>query len=383
MLNKKLALILTSILLPVILILMACSPNTPTTTTSAQNLVINTISLPGGQVGINYSQTPKASGGSGTYKWSITEGSLPTGLSLVEHNGSINGVPKETGTFNFTIQVNDGTHTVSQALSIIIKSTLPRITANSLPEGEVGAAYSQTLNAAGGSGPYTWSVSDGALPDGLAVGAADGVISGKPEKRGTFLVTIQLKDSQGNPDSKSYYITIKDALVITTTSAADGDVGTFYSQTLETSGGSGDTYWTLSGGTLNTGLALSNLDGIIYGTPKEVGKSTFTIQVKDSLGITSSQSYTISINEALAIKTTSIESGQIGKAYSQTLEATGGSGTYSWRLSLNSLPDGLELDAKTGVISGTPKTAGKYSFTIEVDDTLEAESTQTFVITIS
>ncbi len=73
----------------------------------------------------------------------------------------------------------------------------------------------------------------------------------------------------------------------------------------------------------------------------------------------------IEVYAGLSITTTSLADGVMGAAYSQTLTATGGDGTYTWSISAGSLPAGLSLSA-AGVISGTPTTAGRSDFTVQV-----------------
>jgi hypothetical protein len=97
-----------------------------TLTVTASPLVIATQSLNGGTMGISYSSTLTATGGTTPYAWSITSGLLPTGLSLNGGTGAIAGTPTTVGTFNFTVQVADsGTpqQTASQALSIAVTSS--------------------------------------------------------------------------------------------------------------------------------------------------------------------------------------------------------------------------------------------------------------------
>src|SRR5207253_321791 len=117
-----------------------------------------------------------AAGGTVPFAWSVSVGALPAGLSL-SAAGVISGKMGAAGTSNFTVQVTDsGSQTATKALSITITLSLT-ITTASLTPGVAGVAYSQNLEAAGGTAPFAWSVSVGALPAGLSLSAA-GVISG-------------------------------------------------------------------------------------------------------------------------------------------------------------------------------------------------------------
>src|SRR5207248_5729553 len=71
---------------------------------AAPTLTVTTSSLPSGTVGVGYSQTVAATGGTGGYTWLTTTGSLPAGLSLAA-GGAISGTPTAAGTSNFTVQV--------------------------------------------------------------------------------------------------------------------------------------------------------------------------------------------------------------------------------------------------------------------------------------
>ncbi|HYR13440.1 MAG TPA: putative Ig domain-containing protein, partial [Mycobacterium sp.] len=69
--------------------------------------------------------------------------------------------------------------------------------ANARPNGVMGATYGDTLRIAGGGGPTTWTVSGGALPGGVSLGA-DGVVSGFPRQTGTFTYTATVVSCSTN-----------------------------------------------------------------------------------------------------------------------------------------------------------------------------------------
>ena len=157
-------------------------------------LSVTTAALTNGQVGVAYSQTLTATNGVTPYSWLLTAGTLPGGLTL-SAAGVISGTPTNANTFSFTAQVQDAlTNTATRALSITVDVAPLSITTAALPGGDTTRAYSQTLAASGGTEPYTWSLSAGALPDGLALSVA-GVISGMPTAVGTFTFTAQVQDT--------------------------------------------------------------------------------------------------------------------------------------------------------------------------------------------
>lgn len=178
-------------------------------TIASPPLTITTTALPGGTVGIAYSQVLIATGGTSSYTWSIAAGTVPAGLQLIGVTGAITGTPTAAGTSTFTVQVTDSSGATAQAhLSIAIVSTPLTITTASLAGGTLGIAYSQTLAASGGTAPYTWALSAPPLPPGLTVNASTGVISGMPTAPGTFSFTIAVGDVTGTIATKNLSIVI-------------------------------------------------------------------------------------------------------------------------------------------------------------------------------
>ena len=102
----------------------------------------------------------------------------------------------------------------------------PSITTSSLPDGKVGEAYSQTLTATGTT-PIKWSISGGALPDGLTLKETTGEISGTPTADGTAKFTVKAENSAGS-DTKELSIAITKAtpteFTVTVTSGGNGTV---------------------------------------------------------------------------------------------------------------------------------------------------------------
>jgi large repetitive protein len=191
---------------------------TPTPTSTIPPLVITTTSLPDGNIGTNYDAFVLASGGQGTPKmWSLIAGTLPDGLKMANFYGVqstiIFGTPTKVQTTNFTVQATDSTgHVATQPLSITINTPPPLvITSVTPPPATVGTAYFTNLFANGGVQPYTWSITAGQLPPGLALvkGSNGGTtISGTPTAKGTFTFTETVTDSTGVHASQQFSITV-------------------------------------------------------------------------------------------------------------------------------------------------------------------------------
>ena len=169
-------------------------------------LAISTTPLPAGSVGAGYSTVLAANGGTTAYSWSVSSGSLPAGLSLSAATGTISGTPTASGTFSFTVTVNDSSspiQTKSVATSITIAASPLTITSSTLASGIEGAAYSQSLRASGGTPAYSWSITSGSLPTGLTLAVGSGVLSGTPTTSGTFSLAVTVRDSSSPVQTKS------------------------------------------------------------------------------------------------------------------------------------------------------------------------------------
>ena len=223
----------------------------------------------------------------------MSTGSLPAGIKL-SADGNLTGTPTATGTSSFTVKVTDAnSQSATQAIGITISAGVSApITAP--PAGVVGAAYTDTLTATGGTTPYTWSVNAGTLPAGLSLSSA-GVLSGTPTTAGSYPFTVNVIDANNGIATASITLVVTNALTLTFGTPPGGVVGTAYTDTLTAAGGTTPYTWSVSAGTLPAGITLNASTGVLAGTPTAGGTSNFTVQVTDADGQTATQATSITV----------------------------------------------------------------------------------------
>ncbi|HEL2978818.1 TPA: putative Ig domain-containing protein [Stenotrophomonas maltophilia] len=356
--------------------------NNYTLSVSAPTVVVDPTTLPAATGGVAYSQAITASGGNGTYTFSLTSGALPVGMSF-SSAGVLSGTPTVAGTFTFTVQATDGNgFTGSRSYSLMVNAPTITLAPTTLPGGSGGVAYGQALTANGGVASYTYSLSAGALPPGIALSSA-GSLSGTPTTTGNFNFTVTATDSVGFTGSQAYTFSVAAPTITITPATLPAATGSIaYSQPLSASGGNGGYTYSLTAGTLPPGIALSSA-GLVSGTPTTTGSYSFTVRATDGFGFTGSQVYTVTVNApAIVFVQTTLPGGQVAVAYSQTVSAGGGSGSFTYSVSAGALPPGIALSS-AGVLSGTPTAPGSYSFTLTATDSFGFTGSQPFTVAIN
>lgn len=170
-------------------------------------ITVNPPALPGGYLGVPYSQTITSAGGVSPYSYWITMGTVPPGLTLAP-NGLLSGTPTTLGDYSFQVGSQDlwGCLGYSPLYSVKI---CPVITLSppSLPDGMVEVAYSQNITASGGTAPYTYAITSGSLPSGFVLDPS-GLLSGSTSFPGNYSFTITATDATGCQGSTAYLLAI-------------------------------------------------------------------------------------------------------------------------------------------------------------------------------
>lgn len=313
----------------------------------------------------------------GTPSFTMT-GSLPNGMSL-DASGVIQGTPTATGTFSANIRLRDNVTALFVETAVTLTIVAPPLPAPSLvypsPTYPAGASFTITPSVGNIAGTASYLLVSGNLPAGMNLNPSTGVIDGTPTTPGISSAIIRVTDSSTGltTDAQILNRVIASASAPTLSYPAPASWPRDTPLTLQPSVGNltGTPSYSITGGTLPSGMFLNSSSGIVSGTPSSIGTTSATIRVTDSVTtLSDSTNLTITI-------TAPAPSPQL---WYPTIQTVVGAGTVSavptqagipgnarWSVVAGeSLPAGFNIDPATGVISGQSTAAPGRVLDIDV-----------------
>jgi len=158
------------------------------------------------EVSVPFTAILSATGGEGTYTWSLSTGALPPGLSLAD--GAIDGTPTLPGVYRFTATVTDAEGRVANYPGTIGVAAKLAISTLLLRPAKVGKLYGAKLATTGGLLPKKWKIKTGPLPRGIRFDRTLGVLSGTPTRPGRYRVTFEATDALKVTSTKTLVINV-------------------------------------------------------------------------------------------------------------------------------------------------------------------------------
>ena len=294
-------------------------------------------------------------------------GYLPTGMSL-SSTGVLSGTPTTDGSYSFSVRAYSTSSDLiysNRDFTIVVGTQPVWSTAPTLEGAAKGEVISSRTLSASSTGSYSL-VSGSNLPAGVSLAASTGILSGTPSALGTFTFGIRATSAGSNDVYADRVFTI----VVTqrpTWSTATALAGAAKGETMSSrtlSAVNASSYVLVPGSTLPLGLSLATATGILSGTPTALATSTFSIRAVsgDSPDVFADRAFTLVVASRPVWNTASQLPGtprNVDKSI-----ALSASDTASFALASGALPDGMLLNASTGVLSGNPYTARTWSFTI-------------------
>ena len=365
------------------------------TADKAETMIISALrlrdsDLPDAFVGAPYSYTFGALGNAGAVTFSSI--AVPAGMTL-STAGVLSGTPTSPGFVSIQFNLSDGVDTQFRSYGLTVSpinvaaagpapAVLPNITQN--------VAYSTTVTASGGTGGYTYTASG--LPGGLGINATTGVISGTTNFfTGRYQVNITAKDSSNSSYTKRMAITVVGpAATLPTFGSAlfvdDFTVGVPLSRTVSVSGGAAPYAWSVTG--LPAGMSSRTGSGVasdfttpgdveLFGAPAAAGTFNVTVTATDGNGASVTNTFPLKVGTLF--QTDLLVNGQMGVPYQGTARVVGGTPPYTMALvSGSTFPAGLNINAGTQVVNGTPTEAGfffsQFTFTDSASQVLRMQN---------
>jgi hypothetical protein len=347
-------------------------------------------STPVGNVGTPYSHTVSWKPGTGCppYSYTVVGGAFPPGLTL-SSDGKITGTPTKAGTYTFHIQQADNCGIEGEGNApfvITIQGGAPplAVTTSTLLTGEADLSYSVLLTASGGeSANRTWSLAGGQLPPGLTL-SSEGLISGTPTTAGTYAFTATVSSGTTSSSKSLTLIIIPGITVNASPLVPIAEVRTPYSASVPTLlGVTGGVppyrYAPVSG--FPFGIGFDSATGEIFGSPREPGVVNLTILITDGNNATKQVTVSVTVLPKLQITRVRLAGGTVGQSYKTKVTVAGGKDPV-WTVLSGKLPSGLKLNTATGAITGLPKRAGSFHFSVSVKDSLGATVSIRYVLLI-
>ncbi len=306
--------------------------------------------------------------------WALSDGIVPYGLTFSD--GRLSGTPTAEGTYTFTISAESGGLTASKTFTLVISPVLSITTPEILPSVKARSYYSYTLSSDADDPSsvlwstnyyYSYTYAYNTLPSGMYIDEETGTIYGTPTAEGTYTFTVRAVMGSVST-SKEFTLTVRPMLSIETESPLPhAEVNEKYSVTLLTDADEDQTVvWSVIEGTLPDRLILDKDTGELSGYPLSEGTYSFTIQAFSS-GLTAQKRFELTAGEVMSIIVSQTDPiVEAGEKFSLALltDKTNGKNAV-WSVIDGIIPPGLNLDSQTGVISGTPSRAGKYTFVVQ------------------
>ena len=235
-------------------------------------------------------------------------GPLPGGVTFSPSSGLLSGTPAvgTAGIYPLTFKAANGIGAdANQSFTLTVTAApVPIISTGSpLPIATVGAAYSKTFTATGGTPPYTlWSVVTGSLPPGLVLNTATGALTGTPTSSSgsPFNFTVRVTDSATITGSKAFALAVNESPMITSAASATFTEGMFGSFAIMATGSPPPSF--SESGALPAGVTLDTVTGTLSGTPSAGTAGAYNVSITATNGVLPDaiQSFALTVNPPAA-----------------------------------------------------------------------------------
>ena len=335
-------------------------------------------------------QLPAVTGGTAPLTYTLT--GLPAGLSFDPGTHTLSGTPSTAGNSILTYMVTDAngastnttfTVTVNAGLALNTSGNQNYMQGTAIPDLQLPAAT-------GGTGTLVYTLTG--LPAGLIFDPGTRTLSGTPSRTGTTALIYTATETNGASRNATFTVTVNADLGLDTPAnqsyAQDAAIPDL--QLPAATGGTAALTYTLTAlGGLPAGLSFNASTRTLSGTPSTVAITALIYRVSDANNASRNATFTVTVNSTPSIF---ILNKPVDENYTRGIAitdlqlpaATGSTAPLIYTLTApGGLPAGLEFDADTRILSGTPSTTGTTTLTYRVSDTNGASTNMTFRVTVN
>ena len=252
-----------------------------------------------------------------------------------------------------------------------------------MDEAVAGMGYAGWVTADGGEAPHEFALTGGALPPGLSLGS-DGRVSGVPTAAGVHLFTVTATDALGATGEGMVTLAVVcPDLVVTPGGTLVLERGMAWTQAFAVSGGTGPYAWSVSAGAWPGGVSFAAAGAMASGIPDSVGTGSVTLTVTDANGCGTTLPLPWEVTCPPFVVGPETMTATLRQSFAAGLSAIGAKPPLIWEIAAGELPEGLSLDAATGVVSGVPSGyAGDRFLVVRVTDGDLCEGTAALQVTL-
>jgi hypothetical protein len=260
--------------------------------------------------------------GTQPYTYFVSSGTLPTGITINASTGVVSGTPTVAYPLaNVVFSVKDSEDVIAETTSTVAFTVTPPISAVAGATSTVSGYQNSAINSfnpfssvTGGTLPYTYFISAGALPAGITINSSTGLVSGTPTTTySTANVTFSVQDANSVVASttKTVGFTVNAALTATagattTVSVPQNTAISSFNPFSSVTGGFTPYTYFVSAGTLPNGITINPSTGLVSGTPTTVqGAANVTFSVRDVNNVTAATTRIVSFTVTSASVTIS------------------------------------------------------------------------------
>ena len=332
-------------------------------------------------------QLPEATGGTTPLQYTLTGqfGILPTGLTFTPNTRTLSGTPGTANTTTLTYRVTDANGANTNAtFTVTVNSNLALDTPDDQNYTQGTAITVQLPEATGGTAPmrYTLTGPSGTLPAGLEFDVGTRTLSGTPDMAGTTTLTYRVIDAIGTARQTQFTVTVNASLTLDTPANQNYTQNTLITELPlpAATGGTGTLTYTLT--SVPGGLTFTPGTRTLSGTPGTTAITELTYTAADDNGSTATATFTITVANGLALNAPGNQTYTMDTAITNLALPMATGGTTPLTYTLTPLPDGLNFNATTRVLSGAPTTEETVTTTYTATDKNGASQSAAFTITV-